>query len=29
MAIMRTIQLGEKSPMISREKVFRPLQRAA
>ncbi|MGA2176196.1 MAG: hypothetical protein ABSH38_14565 [Verrucomicrobiota bacterium] len=29
MAIMRAIQLGEKSPMISRKKVFRRLERAA
>jgi len=29
MAIMRAIQIGEKSPMISRKKVFRRLERAA
>jgi hypothetical protein len=29
MAIIRAIQLGEKSPIISRKKVFRRLERAA
>ena len=29
MAIIRAIQLGEKSPMIARKKVFRRLQPAA
>jgi hypothetical protein len=29
MAIMRAIQLSEKSPMISRRKVFRRLERTA
>jgi hypothetical protein len=29
MAIIRAIQLGEKSPIISRKKVFRRLQPAA
>ncbi|HEV7927111.1 MAG TPA: hypothetical protein VGR14_17275 [Verrucomicrobiae bacterium] len=29
MAIMRGIQIGEKSPLISRKKIFRRLERAA
>ncbi len=29
MAILRAIQAGEKSPMISRKKVFQRLERAA
>jgi hypothetical protein len=29
MAILRAIQLGEKSPLLSRRKVLRRLQRAA
>jgi len=29
MAILRAIQIGEKSPIISRKKVFRRLERAA
>jgi hypothetical protein len=29
MVILRAIQLGEKSPLISRKKVFRRLERAA
>jgi hypothetical protein len=29
MAMIRAIQTGEKSPMISRKKVFRRLERAA
>jgi hypothetical protein len=29
MAIMRAVQIGEKSPLISRKKVFRRLERAA
>jgi hypothetical protein len=29
MAILRAIQLGEKSPLISRKNVFRRLQRAS
>jgi hypothetical protein len=29
MAILRAIQFGEKSPIVSRKKVFRRLQRAA
>jgi hypothetical protein len=28
-AMMRAIQIGEKSPLISRKKVFRRLERAA
>jgi hypothetical protein len=29
MAIIRAIQLGEKSPLINRKKIFRRLERAA
>jgi hypothetical protein len=29
MAIIRAVQLGEKSPLISRKKVFRRLERTA
>ena len=29
MAIIRAVQIGEKSPLISRKKVFRRLERAA